>query len=126
MSMRAILMVPVAIVIFIASRSVKNGIPNGSPENPFQERQGIFALPGHLSPQLDRLWVFLGRLGAILGIQFTRFSLVLLFPLLQVWDFERTRAEFARCSKMQAPVSSSSAKAKMGLSNKRYMVITGM
>ena len=91
MSMRAILMVPVAIVIFIASRSVKNGIPNGSPENPFQERQGIFALPGHLSPQLDRLWVFLGRLGAILGIQFTRFSLVLLFPLLQVWDFEGTR-----------------------------------
>ena len=29
------------------------------------------------------------------------FSLVLLFPPLQFWDFERTRAEFARCSKMQ-------------------------
>ena len=29
------------------------------------------------------------------------FSLVLLFPPPQFWDFERTRAEFARCSKMQ-------------------------
>jgi hypothetical protein len=43
------------------------------PEKPFLARRSNFALLGYLWPPCNCLWAFLGLLGAVLGIHFSRF-----------------------------------------------------
>ena len=91
-----------------------------------------FCTPGQFRPPripatLLRLLVALpGKPGSNSGNPIYSLFASFAFPATASLGFRGNSAEFDRYSKMQAPVSSSSAKAKMGLSNKRYMVITGM